>query len=260
MYDMIRRLNLGNLSGLPRIPEYYIRCLLGYIIQISRAMAHAHENGLVHGKFNLSKILVQQKTLKESEVITMQSIRNRRTSLKRSSTMDLDQRNLTFNFYISNFEPFQVLRLLHEYTSNKEEFKMVFKKHNDLKLDYKSVSQVVKIQDLQAFGNSIIEIMVGRSEQFKDYSHTDASVTTNEHDPESTLNSNEDRASRATNHNKTALSSFHYSLIGKIPLDLIPLNWGKMPETQAIFKIISLCYGPYDPTGNLGVDTVKQFR
>ena len=53
-------MNLGNLSGLPKIPEFYMRCLLGFIIQISRAFSHCHKHNLVHGNFNLSKVLVQR--------------------------------------------------------------------------------------------------------------------------------------------------------------------------------------------------------
>ena len=32
MYQLIRWMNLGNLSGLPRIPEFYVRCLFNFII------------------------------------------------------------------------------------------------------------------------------------------------------------------------------------------------------------------------------------
>ena len=32
------------------------------------------------------------------------------------------------------------------------------------------------------------------------------------------------------------------TVMGGISLDLIPLIWIKMPETQDIFKIIGLCY------------------
>ena len=58
MYDSIKYMNLGSLAGLPAIPNFYMRFLLGYIIQISKSMAHAHRHGLCHGKFDLSKIMV----------------------------------------------------------------------------------------------------------------------------------------------------------------------------------------------------------
>ena len=56
--QLIKEMNLGNLSGHSKIPEIYIRSLLGYLVQISQAMRYAHQNGLVHGNYNLSKIVV----------------------------------------------------------------------------------------------------------------------------------------------------------------------------------------------------------
>lgn len=41
-------------------------------------------------------------------------------------------------------------------------------------------------------------------------------------------------------------------LTGGISLDLIPINWSKMTETQAIFQIIQFCFA-FGPTGNKGV-------
>jgi hypothetical protein len=60
MYNKIKHLDLGNLSSLPAIPEHYQRILIGYIIQISRSLAYAHQHNLVHGNFNLSKVLCQK--------------------------------------------------------------------------------------------------------------------------------------------------------------------------------------------------------
>lgn len=60
MYNKIKHLNLGNLSSLPAIPEHYQRILIGYIIQTSRSLAYAHRHNLVHGNFNLSKVLCQK--------------------------------------------------------------------------------------------------------------------------------------------------------------------------------------------------------
>ncbi len=39
---------------------------------------------------------------------------------------------------------------------------------------------------------------------------------------------------------------------GGISLDMVPIKWSKMPETQAIFEIIQLCFA-FGPTGNKGV-------
>lgn len=59
MYQLIGSANLGNLSALPMIPKEYIKMILAYIIQISRAFSHTHQNGLIHGNFNLSKVIAQ---------------------------------------------------------------------------------------------------------------------------------------------------------------------------------------------------------
>ena len=58
VYDMIKKLGLGNLSSYKVVPSFYIKCLVGYIIQISRSFAHCHKHDLVHGNFNLQKVLV----------------------------------------------------------------------------------------------------------------------------------------------------------------------------------------------------------
>lgn len=58
-------MNLGHLSGLDKIPSFYMRFLLGYMIQMSRTLAHAHRHGLVHGRYNLTKVLVQHQVLDE---------------------------------------------------------------------------------------------------------------------------------------------------------------------------------------------------
>ena len=58
MYDIIKWMNMGNLSQLSKIPDYYMKCFLSYIIQVSRAMSYAHKNNLIHGQFDLSRVLV----------------------------------------------------------------------------------------------------------------------------------------------------------------------------------------------------------
>ena len=58
VYDYIKRMKLGNLSGLPKIPICYLSFLLDYIQQISVSLAHAHSHDLVHTEFNLSKVLI----------------------------------------------------------------------------------------------------------------------------------------------------------------------------------------------------------
>lgn len=60
MYGLIRDLRLGHLSALEKIPDFYVTILVGFIMQISSAMAHAHKYGLVHGNLSPAKILVQK--------------------------------------------------------------------------------------------------------------------------------------------------------------------------------------------------------
>ena len=50
-------------------------------------------------------------------------------------------------------------------------------------------------------------------------------------------------------------------------LDVIPLNWSKVPEVRYIFDILRLCFGPYnrnqnhDSQSNLqNIDTVQLFK
>jgi hypothetical protein len=65
MYDFILKMNLGNLSSLKFIPEFYVNCIMKYIIHVTRAFAHAHQNNVTHGKFNLSKVVAQVRNLEE---------------------------------------------------------------------------------------------------------------------------------------------------------------------------------------------------
>ena len=61
MYDQIRSMKLGNLASLETIPDVYIKLLFKYAIGISEAFAHAHSHDVVHGAFDLSKVLLQKK-------------------------------------------------------------------------------------------------------------------------------------------------------------------------------------------------------
>jgi len=58
MYEIIKGMNMGNMASYSKIPEYYMKMFLGYLMQVSKAMSHAHKNNLVHGKYDLSKIIV----------------------------------------------------------------------------------------------------------------------------------------------------------------------------------------------------------
>mgnify|MGYP002630312847 CR=1 FL=1 len=76
-------MNLGNLSSLNKIPDYLVKFLLNYIINISSAFAHAHSNNLVHGNFNPTKVVGQKVSGSEN-----------------------------LNFVLTNFEPWNVECLL----------------------------------------------------------------------------------------------------------------------------------------------------
>lgn len=56
---------MGNISELDQVPKFYARCLLGFMIQISRVFAHAHKHNLIHGAFDLSKVMVQQQPMEQ---------------------------------------------------------------------------------------------------------------------------------------------------------------------------------------------------
>ena len=67
-YDIIKSFNLGNLSALNRIPEFYIKHLIQYIVNISASLAQAHNHDLIHGDFNLSKVIAQKIKIEEKVV------------------------------------------------------------------------------------------------------------------------------------------------------------------------------------------------
>ena len=131
-------MDLGNLSGLPKIPQYYLQFLLSYISQISVSLAHAHNHDLVHTNFNLSKVLIQ----------------NSESFKKR---IHFEHNEQVYKYHITNFEPYVVYKYL----------KKNLKKSTANKLDLESVIQILKVKDLHAFANSILEIMVGQNSEME---------------------------------------------------------------------------------------------
>ena len=97
-----------------------------------------------------------------------------------------------------------------------------------MQLDYDSVLQMVKVKDLQQFAVSIIEIMVGKC-----------------HRDDLTFVSNSKMMSQ--------------NLTGDIPLDSIPLNWSKLPQTKHILQIIQICFGPYNNFHDIRINTCELF-
>jgi hypothetical protein len=86
-YTVIKEMKLGNLSALNRIPEFYSKHLIQFIIDISGSMAHAHQHNLIHGEFNLSKIIAQKIKIEDSMV---KSIIERRKVLNKKCLEELD--------------------------------------------------------------------------------------------------------------------------------------------------------------------------
>lgn len=89
-------------------------------------------------------------------------------------TLDPEQNQSTcHNYFLVNFEPYQVELLIKNTTKDASTanssrhrggiFPTLLRKEKIL--GYEDFKQIVKIQDLQAFANSIIEIMVGKCEQ-----------------------------------------------------------------------------------------------
>ena len=147
MYKKIKELDLGNLSSLPAIPEHYQRILIGYIIQTSRSLAYAHGHNLVHGNFNLSKVLCQKVAAgcqSDPNLTGKLATQHQRASID----WDID------NFYIVNFEPYQVYRYLEQYSKAGKLQKLFAVKK--MKLDTTAIMQMIKVMDIQKFANSII--------------------------------------------------------------------------------------------------------
>jgi hypothetical protein len=142
-YEYIEQWGLDNISGLPAIPDNYFRSVLLYAVHISGAMAHAHKHGLVHGNFNLSKILVQNLEDLPAEYLKF------------------DYNFGRLNFFVTNFEPYQVFRYIQIYNEDEPLYRKLFQSR-EMKIDVKSMTQMVKVMDLHAFANSIIEFMVGK--------------------------------------------------------------------------------------------------
>ena len=120
---------MGHISVMKQIPDFYVSFVLRYIIQIARAFAHAHKNNLVHGNFNLTKVVVQKPPALEKKV--EKDVRKaekdaeklqRKKELLRKSTLyggaeikkevDAVQEDLNpYNYILINFEPWSVQKV-----------------------------------------------------------------------------------------------------------------------------------------------------
>jgi hypothetical protein len=275
VYETIRYMNLGQMSALNTIPDYYVRFLLGYVIQVSRAMAHAHRNGLVHGHFDLSRVLVQSYRLnsKEREALGGGQDSGRRSLLRRTSLNFLDPTR-NYNFMVGNFEPYQVTRKLmqfvqpgrtvdtpapregsilaamQELAKSPEDASAELRHHNKdkhyrrllnvegMKITREQMMQLMMMRDLQEFGHSIVEIMVGRcSEQQAAVMQV---VKKEESATGALLNLARTEAAKGGSGAVGSPKSTQLSQMKNSPLDLIPMNWCKQPEAQYLFRIVAM--------------------
>jgi len=104
--------------------------------------------------------------------------------------------------------------------------------------------QIMKVKDLQAFGNSIIEVLVGKCQE--ELGGGEASPVKKFLELGKPVDENMKNVCFMT---------------GGISLDQIPLNWSKFQQVSKIFEIISSCLGTYGVNNNVTLlDTSEVFR
>lgn len=114
---------------------------------------------------------------------------------------------------------------------------------------------VVKIIELQAFGNSIIEYMLGKFTEGpqavdeRRRKKTDLRALFGGPAPGKAALGPRRGTPRA------AEGAASLSVLGTIGMEALPLSWSKIPECQFVFNIISLCLGPYNTRCDLRLDT-----
>lgn len=67
--------------------------------------------------------------------------------LSTKSLSDIPERIENFNFYVANFEPFQVYKVMKDYKANINTYK-VLKKIKEIKITEQDAIQILKVQDL----------------------------------------------------------------------------------------------------------------
>ena len=87
-------------------------------------------------------------------------------TMRLSDIKSADHWNYDYNFLVTNFEPYQVASYLKKAQEQQSIFRRI-QRIEGMQTDEQSIRQVIKIKDLQAFGNSIVEIMVGRYEEME---------------------------------------------------------------------------------------------
>ena len=121
LYDFISSLELGNLSHTRNIPDLYVQQVLKFLIHISRAFSHIHENGMIHGNFGPTKVICQKQNL-------------------------MDETDV--NYIMVNFEPWKVEKFMKDQGFDDNSiFKEVLKSEK-AKLEKSDYIQILQIQDL----------------------------------------------------------------------------------------------------------------
>ena len=114
-------MNLGNLSAMKEIPKYYITMILQYIMQTSLGFIQAHSNDLIHGHFNLSKVIAQKMDVvfdKESSFQkNNEAVENmaspKKDKEKPEGELAFDAVNMPDYYYLlTNFEPWAVDQMM----------------------------------------------------------------------------------------------------------------------------------------------------
>ena len=115
-------MHLGNLSALKEVPHFYYGFLCRYMQKISLAFIHAHDQNLIHGNFNLSKVIAQRlaKNKENKNVTSSNSSRVGLGSAKESgSSEDFNREDLdSYNYFLTNFEPWRVDQKIKEFENN----------------------------------------------------------------------------------------------------------------------------------------------
>ena len=135
------------------------------------------------------------------------------------------------------------------------------------------------IRDLQAFGNSLIELFVGKCQEQLDVMVMDKTEKAALQDFKKLVNNNKkgDHSTQSRQRRKAIsvdglmgqMLGDHFAKVhskqrtfsGGIALSDIPLNWSQKRETSCILEIINICYGPYGPNNTRDqIDTVLAFN
>lgn len=153
---------MRNLQGMDKIPENYQWAILEYLVQTSRALAHAHKFGLVHGKFCLSKVLVHTTDFGTRETAQVREPKEKNKCNHYFALNDpVLASTIRHTIVITNFEPMAVEKIMEERTGKGGRFSEIFKAKG-LKLEYEDYLKIAKLMDLEAFGNSLIELLQGK--------------------------------------------------------------------------------------------------